>query len=146
MTLPLAILAFFAIALGVIGTPAWPWFQRVPRRPARARSIWHGFAEPGLAVLMVDVVADRACSGLGLGWWLYGDKSPSAEEPDALEQARAAGCGHALRDRVLCRRALRRDGDRVLRVVGARGRLARSPRVGRHRGGGGVALRPHGRG
>ena len=27
MTLPLAILAFFAIALGVIGTPAWPWFH-----------------------------------------------------------------------------------------------------------------------
>jgi NADH-quinone oxidoreductase subunit L len=25
--------------------------------------------------------------GLGLGWWLYGNKSPSAEEPDALEKA-----------------------------------------------------------
>jgi NADH-quinone oxidoreductase subunit L len=27
MTVPLAILAFFAIALGAIGTPAWPWFR-----------------------------------------------------------------------------------------------------------------------
>ena len=27
MTMPLAILAFFAIALGAIGTPAWPWFR-----------------------------------------------------------------------------------------------------------------------
>ena len=27
MTAPLAILAFFAIALGLIGTPAWPWFH-----------------------------------------------------------------------------------------------------------------------
>ena len=27
MTMPLAILAFFAVALGVIGTPAWPWFR-----------------------------------------------------------------------------------------------------------------------
>jgi len=27
MTTPLAILAFFAVALGVIGTPAWPWFR-----------------------------------------------------------------------------------------------------------------------
>ncbi len=25
--------------------------------------------------------------GLGLGWWLYGNKSPEAEEPDALERA-----------------------------------------------------------
>ena len=27
MTMPLAILAFFAMALGAIGTPAWPWFR-----------------------------------------------------------------------------------------------------------------------
>ncbi|MFZ1015215.1 MAG: NADH-quinone oxidoreductase subunit L, partial [Terracidiphilus sp.] len=27
MTMPLAILAFFAIFLGAIGTPAWPWFR-----------------------------------------------------------------------------------------------------------------------
>ena len=27
MTMPLAILAFFAIALGMLGTPAWPWFR-----------------------------------------------------------------------------------------------------------------------
>ncbi len=25
--------------------------------------------------------------GLGLGWWVYGNKSPQAEEPDALESA-----------------------------------------------------------
>ena len=25
--------------------------------------------------------------GLGLGWWIYGNKSPAAEEPDALEKA-----------------------------------------------------------
>jgi len=27
MTMPLAILAFFAMALGAIATPAWPWFK-----------------------------------------------------------------------------------------------------------------------
>ena len=27
MTMPLVILAVFAILLGVIGTPAWPWFD-----------------------------------------------------------------------------------------------------------------------
>ena len=27
MTVPLIILAVFAVLLGVIGTPAWPWFD-----------------------------------------------------------------------------------------------------------------------
>ena len=36
MTMPLAILAFFAIALGAIGTPAWPWFRAVSWRVGAA--------------------------------------------------------------------------------------------------------------
>ena len=31
--------------------------------------------------------------GLGLGWWLYGNKSPAAEEPDALGEGGACRCG-----------------------------------------------------
>jgi NADH-quinone oxidoreductase subunit L len=27
MTTPLVMLAFFAIALGFLGTPVWPWLQ-----------------------------------------------------------------------------------------------------------------------
>ena len=27
MTIPLTILAAFALLLGFVGTPAWPWFQ-----------------------------------------------------------------------------------------------------------------------
>jgi NADH-quinone oxidoreductase subunit L len=27
MTMPLVILAIFAVVLGFFGTPAWPWFQ-----------------------------------------------------------------------------------------------------------------------
>ena len=27
MTMPLVILAVFAVLLGIIGTPAWPWFR-----------------------------------------------------------------------------------------------------------------------
>ena len=51
MTMPLAILAFFAIALGFIGTPAWPWFRAfLEGRPAPFDM--HGFAEPGLLALM----------------------------------------------------------------------------------------------
>ncbi len=85
MTMPLAILAFFAVALGVIGTPAWPWFRAFLE--GRTASVdFHGFSEPGLMTLMVtsSVVV---FVGLGLGWLLYGNKSSSAEEPDVLERA-----------------------------------------------------------
>jgi NADH-quinone oxidoreductase subunit L len=85
MTLPLAILAFFAIALGVIGTPAWPWFHAFLEGRAATFS-WHGFAEPGLLGLMV-ASSLVVFLGLGLGWRLYGDKSPKPEAPDALEKA-----------------------------------------------------------
>jgi NADH-quinone oxidoreductase subunit L len=84
MTAPLAILAFFAMALGLIGTPAWPWFRSFLE--GRAVSFdWHGFVEPefiallGLSTVVVFV-------GLGLGLWLYGGKSPAPEQPDALER------------------------------------------------------------
>ena len=84
MTAPLAILAFFAIALGLIGTPAWPWFRAF----LESRAVpfdWHGFAEPGLmAVMATSTVV--VFVGLGLGWWLYGGKSPKPEQPDVLEK------------------------------------------------------------
>ena len=85
MTMPLAILAFFAVALAAIGTPAWPWF-RAFLDGHDAKFDFAGFSEPGLMVLMLtsSVVV---LAGLGLGWWIYGAKSPAAEEPDALEKA-----------------------------------------------------------
>jgi NADH-quinone oxidoreductase subunit L len=84
MTIPLAILAFFAIALGVLGTPAWPWFRSfLTDRPASFGLA--GFNEPGLVVLMLTSTAIVAI-GYGIGWALYGNKSPRAEEWDALEK------------------------------------------------------------
>ena len=85
MTMPLAILAFFAMALAAIGTPMWPWFRSfLNGNPAPFDLA--GFKEPGLAALMLtsSVVV---LAGLALGWWIYGAKSPAAEEPDALEKA-----------------------------------------------------------
>ncbi len=85
MTMPLAILAFFAVTLAAIGTPAWPWF-RAFLDGHDAKFDFAGFNEPGLMALMLtsSVVV---LAGLGLGWWIYGAKSPAAEEPDALEKA-----------------------------------------------------------
>jgi NADH-quinone oxidoreductase subunit L len=85
MTTPLAILAFFAIALGAIGTPAWPWFRAF--LDGRALGFeWSGFNEPGLMALMGTSMV-VVFFGLGLGWSLYGGKSPQPDEPDVLERA-----------------------------------------------------------
>jgi NADH-quinone oxidoreductase subunit L len=76
MTVPLAILAFFAMALGAIGTPLWPWFQGF--LDSRAVPFgWRGFLEPGLLSLM-------ATSTLVV---LYGGNVPSPEQPDILEDS-----------------------------------------------------------
>jgi NADH-quinone oxidoreductase subunit L len=85
MTAPLAILAFFAIALGAIGTPAWPWFRAFIDGRAAALG-WSGFSEPGLIALM-GTSSIVVFIGLGLGWWLYGSNSPAPDEPDVLEAA-----------------------------------------------------------
>jgi NADH-quinone oxidoreductase subunit L len=97
MTVPLAILAFFAMALGLIGTPAWPWFHAFIEGRA-ADFNWRGFDEPGLMALMGTSTV-VVFLGLGLGWWLYGDKSPKPEEPDVLEAAAPLPWGW-LRDRL----------------------------------------------
>ncbi len=85
MTLPLAVLAFFAVTLSVIGTPAWPWFRAFLNNRAAEFSM-AGFGEPGLMTLMLSSSA-VVITGLVLGWFLYGNRSPKAEEADALERA-----------------------------------------------------------
>ena len=101
MTLPLAVLAFFAMALGLIGTPAWPWFHAFLDGHAAGFSL-HGFAEPGLMALM-GASTLVVFLGLGLGWWLYGGQvgrpAPRLEEPDVLQKA-VPWAWAALRDRL----------------------------------------------
>jgi NADH-quinone oxidoreductase subunit L len=85
MITPLLVLAAFAVLLGFVGTPAWPWFQ----------SFLNGRSETGhLGTLLEPQVLGLMAlssvvvfSGLGLGWWLYG-RLPvrSASQPDALER------------------------------------------------------------
>ena len=97
MTAPLTILAFFAIALGAIGTPAWPWFRAFLEGRAAGFDL-HGFAEPGLIALMGTSTL-VVFLGLGLGWKLYGNKSPGPEQPDVLEAVAPLPWGW-LRDRL----------------------------------------------
>jgi NADH-quinone oxidoreductase subunit L len=85
MTIPLVILAAFAILLGVIGTPAWPWFNSfLNGRPATLNVA--GFFEGGILPVMLSS-SIIVFVGLGLGWWFYGRKPISrSESPDALER------------------------------------------------------------
>jgi NADH-quinone oxidoreductase subunit L len=83
MLVPLGILAFFAITLGFIGTPAWPWFRAFLNGKPAAFA-WSGFMEPGLLTLM-GVSTAFVLLGIILAWRLYGDRSPRPTAPDALE-------------------------------------------------------------
>jgi NADH-quinone oxidoreductase subunit L len=97
MTMPLAILAFFAIALGIVGTPAWPWFRSFLNNQASAVEFGKFGEAEFLTLLLTSCVIVGV--GYGLGWWLYGNKSTRAEEPDALEKAAPTVWGW-LRDRL----------------------------------------------
>jgi NADH-quinone oxidoreductase subunit L len=84
MTVPLAILAFFAMALGLIGTPVWPWFRAFLNGRAASFDL-HGLIEQGLLTLM-SASTVVVVLGIILAWRLYGDRSPRPSEPDALER------------------------------------------------------------
>ena len=87
MTAPLMILAFFAIALGIIGTPAWPWFHSF-LGGHHAEFDLSNFSEGGVIPLML-LSSVIVISSMVLGWWLYGRKPiQKASEVDVLEKAR----------------------------------------------------------
>jgi NADH-quinone oxidoreductase subunit L len=69
MTLPLSILAVFAVGLGILGTPAWPWFTSFIESKPLALD-FQAFSEPGLLPLMGFAIL-LVFVGLGGGWWLY---------------------------------------------------------------------------
>jgi NADH-quinone oxidoreductase subunit L len=85
MTTPLLILAAFAVLLGLIGTPAWPWFQSF-LEGKRATLNFAVFSTAGLLPVMVSSSL-LVFVGLGLGWWFYG-RIPieNADDPDPLGQ------------------------------------------------------------
>jgi NADH-quinone oxidoreductase subunit L len=82
MTAPLVILAVCAILLGLIGTPAWPWFQSFLEGHAVAPTTH----EPGLIAVMLTSSA-IALLGIFLGWLIYG-RQPAiqVDTPDVLDR------------------------------------------------------------
>jgi NADH-quinone oxidoreductase subunit L len=82
MTVPLMVLAVFAVLLGVVGTPAWPWFEAylaghvatfAPERLVQA-----------LPLMLVSTAV--VATGIATGWRLYGRRQRgAASEGDILE-------------------------------------------------------------
>jgi NADH-quinone oxidoreductase subunit L len=83
MTIPLTILAAFALLLGLVDTPVWSWFHSfLSGTPVGVR--FTAFSEPGLLAVMVSS-SIVVFFGLGLGWWFYGRKRiADADAPDAV--------------------------------------------------------------
>ncbi len=86
MTIPLVILAVFAVLGGFLGTPAWPWFQsylngeNTPFTPAAL------VAGPQLNLLLLSTLVVGAA--FFLGWRIYSKAAlQSPREKDPLEQS-----------------------------------------------------------
>jgi NADH-quinone oxidoreductase subunit L len=85
MTMPLVILAVFAVILGFFGTPAWPWFQNYLTGEHAASGLGELFRPEILFTLSLSTVVVGA--GIWLGWRLYGrDPIQQPSEPDILER------------------------------------------------------------
>lgn len=84
MTAPLMILAGFAILLGFIGTPVWPWFQAFLTGGNATVDLGRLFDGEVLRLILLSSVV--VFTGMGLGWWLYGRKPiTKADQADVLE-------------------------------------------------------------
>ena len=82
MTIPLVILAIGAVALGFLGTPAWPWLQsQLTGTQIPAHSLLEGGGLMGLSIVLVAL-------GLGAGWALYRRRvRTTTTAPDPLAAA-----------------------------------------------------------
>lgn len=83
MTIPLIMLAFFALTLGFVGIPEKivghgnNWFHHF---------IGHEYPEKPMSLPVMTVSVALALGGLGLGWWVYGRNPLAHGEMDPLER------------------------------------------------------------
>ncbi|AHF92507.1 NADH dehydrogenase [Opitutaceae bacterium TAV5] len=87
MTLPLVLLAICAIALGFLGTPAWPWLQTMLEGHTEVHG--HGIFSEGGALMWTSIVL--VAIGIGAGLALYARRPrATAAARDPLERAAPA--------------------------------------------------------
>lgn len=70
MTIPLQILAAGAILLGLVGTPAWPWFHSYLTGHPANFNFDRLFESETLVIMLISTTIVGA--GILSGWWLYG--------------------------------------------------------------------------
>ena len=89
MTVPLALLAVFAVLFGFLGTPAWPWLQGFLDLQSSTFS-FRQLLEDGVPQLML-ISSLLVFAGLGVGWWFYGRRPiKHAADADALQRMQPA--------------------------------------------------------
>jgi NADH-quinone oxidoreductase subunit L len=92
MTVPLMILAGFAIVLGFLGTPLYPWLQHW----LEGRAVHLGLQEFVHAIPLMLLSVVIVFGGLIGGWWYYGLIShQGVDDPDPLERKNAEIYGWA---------------------------------------------------
>jgi len=84
MTVPLILLAACAMLLGLIGDPAWPWFQDFLEDKTVTFAVSSGFSNGVIPLMLSSSVL--VFIGLFLGWKIYGRKITHAEQTDPLRQ------------------------------------------------------------
>jgi NADH-quinone oxidoreductase subunit L len=87
MTVPLIVLAAFAILLGFVGTPAWPWFQKF----LEGETVNFDLAKltEGGTLYLMGISTGVVFLGLFLGWNIYRRKPiQTADRPDVLKHLR----------------------------------------------------------
>jgi NADH-quinone oxidoreductase subunit L len=85
MTFPLIILAAFTVLLGIIGTPAWPWFESYLTGHHVTFDFARLFEKETLSTMVVSAII--VAIGIGSAWAIYSKAATKpAEEPDALEK------------------------------------------------------------
>jgi NADH-quinone oxidoreductase subunit L len=83
MTVPLIILAAFAVALGFLGTPIWPWFHHC-LEGGLARFDLHAVGEAVPLMLLSTLLV---AAGVAMAWRLYrGRAEGDVSAADALEK------------------------------------------------------------
>ena len=89
MTVPLIVLAAGAVALGFLGTPAWPWLEAYLNGHELRADFGKLFEWGTLSLMLTSTVV--VAIGIGIGAFIYTRKAPrTADEPDPLDRAQPA--------------------------------------------------------
>ena len=85
MVVPLMLLAGFALLLGFLGTPAWPWIIAFLEGRVPAPGMEPLFAHETLWLMGLSSLV--ALGGMAVGYWVYGRRAIRTDDPDPLVRA-----------------------------------------------------------